>query len=243
MPLKVSPTALNQFLSGCPGQLPFYQNYKLKEKYLPSPLRFGIEVHRLVEKGLPDDILKFAADGGNASAAEIARKMIKVLDKQGYEILDREVWHHAPLTDNIEVVGKIDVVARDEKGIPVLVDLKTGARQWKKLKQSTGEVRIPKAETFQAPMYLTPPYEDPYFDGEWPQQLTYLVVPNDGATKLPTFYENADARDNLILACELFKFASDEGFFPLNRGWMCEGCMWKKLCWDEPGWEAIYDER
>lgn len=241
--IKISPTALGQFLSGCPRKAAFYKDWKMKEKYLPAPLKFGIEVHKLVEEGLPDDIFEYANEGGNVLAAEIARKMVKVLEKQGYEILDREVWHLAQLTNKIEVVGKIDIVARDAQGTPVLVDLKTGARQWAKLKQTSGEIRIPKSETFQAPMYLTKPYKDPYFDGEWPQQLEYLMVPKDGKTKIHTFYENEDARANVIEACELFKFASDEGYFPLNRGWLCERCDWKPICWDLPNWEDKYDER
>jgi CRISPR/Cas system-associated exonuclease Cas4 (RecB family) len=237
--IKISPTALQQFLSGCPGKLQFFQSHKLKEQYLPAPMRFGIEVHKYVEKGLP----KNYGVGMNVLAVEVARKMIKVLDNQEYDIIAREIWHHARLTDDIEVVGKIDIVARDKDGTPVLVDLKSGARQWGKIKQETGEIRIPKSETFQAPIYLTPPIEDKYFDGEWPERLDYLVVPTDGATKIHSFYENAEARANLIEACHLFKYSSDMGFFPLNRGWMCKNCDWRRLCWSQPGWEKYYDER
>ena len=86
--IKISPTALNQFLSGCPGRLAWYQSHKLKEMYLPGPLRFGIEVHKLAETGdFPDDIFEYADSGGNVLAAEVARKMVKVLEKQGYEFL------------------------------------------------------------------------------------------------------------------------------------------------------------
>jgi len=238
--IKISNSALQQFLSGCPGRLKYFQEYKLKEQYLPRHMKFGIEVHRLVEDGLPARAYEHGID---PVAADIARKMIKVLKKQGYEILDREVWHHAPLTDEIEVVGVIDIVARNIDGIPVLIDLKTGARQWVKLKQTSGELRIPKAETFQAPIYLTAPYEDPYFNGEWPQRLDYLMVPNDGRTKIHPFYESDDARDNLIQACELLKASEDAGYFVLNRGWLCGDCDWRRLCWKQPNWKRYYDER
>lgn len=240
--IKISPTALSQFLSGCPAKLAFYRTHKMKERYLPKALRFGIEVHTLVEKGIPTD---FGAYGGDLDAVEVATKMIKVLENLNYEILAREVWHHAPLTEDIEVVGKIDIVARTKHGIPVLMDLKTSARAWKTIKQNTGEIRVPKAETFQAPLYLTMPYENPYFDDdEWPQQLDYLVAPRDGVTKIYSFYENEEARSNLITACEMFKFALDSDYgLSLNKGWLCNGCDWKKLCWDMPGWEKYYDER
>lgn len=240
MSIKISPTALSQFLSGCPGKLPFYRDYKMAERYTPAHLRFGSEVHKLLETGLPDDIMKY---NGNVLAAEVARKMIMILEKKGYEILAREVWHHAPLTDNIEVVGKIDIVARDADGVPVLVDAKTGGRQWKPLTTENGELIVPKAQTFQAPMYLTPPYEDQWFGGEWPERLDYLMVPNDGATKIHTFYENTEVRENLIQACEMFAAASDNDAFPLNRGWLCERCDWEKICYKIEGWEKYYEKR
>ena len=238
--IKISPTALNQFLSGCPARLAFYSQYKLKERYLPRALQFGIEVHDLVEKGLPD--IEQIYDG-DIMAVETAAKMLKVLEKQGYEILAQEVWHCAPLTSDIEVVGKIDIVAYTNVGVPVLVDLKTSARSWNTITQNTGEIRIPKAETFQAPMYLTPPYENPYFDGEWPQRLDYLVVPADGVTQIYPFFENAEIRANLVTACEIFKFALDSDLLPANRGWLCDNYDWQKICWDLPGWEKYYERR
>ena len=231
-PFTVSKSGLEQFMSGCMHRYPLYRKYNLA--LMPPALAFGIEVHRLVEEGLPNP-----PSSDNLQAIEIASKLLRLTSKLGYKIIDREIQHLAPLTNDIQVVGRIDAVAELD-GELVLIDFKTSGYGWKKRKTELGEIVYPKALGFQGPIYLTPPYGD---DGSWPVELHYLLAPKQGKTAVHKFYENDEARQNLIRAATIMKDASDRGWFPQNRGWLCEGCDWAPACWKWNNWQRYYTER
>ena len=228
----VSKSGLEQFMSGCMARYPLYRKYNLA--MMPPALAFGIAVHRLVEEGLPNP-----PSNENLKVIEIASKLLRLTSKLGYKIIDREIYHIAPLTDDIQVVGRIDAVAELD-GDTVLLDYKTSGYGWKKRKTEQGETVVPKALGFQGPIYLTPPYGD---KGSWPIEMHYLLAPKNGKTAVHKFYENDEARQNLIRAATLMKDAHDRGWFPMNRGWLCDDCDFMHACWKTPGWEKHYIER
>ena len=238
--LTVSASALNQFMSGCPARYTFYQKFNMVK--VPPAMDFGIRVHRMLESGLPNPHTTPA----DLDAAEIAERLLNLVEKAGYKILEQEVRHIAPLTADIQVFGIIDAIAELD-GEPVLIDFKTGARQWKKWKTEDGEVFVPKALGFQGPIYLTPPNlgsTSDYWKGKvWPGELHYLLAPNDGPTTIYHYYDSVEDRQNLIRACTMLKDAVDRGWFPLNRGWLCADCDWFPACYRTVGWERHYVER
>ena len=231
--LTLSKTSIEKFMSGCPYQFPLYKKYT-REK-MSRAEQFGIDVHKMLERGLPNPPEETAT-------YEIAHKLQTMTNNLGYKIIDREVKHFAPLTDGIQVFGYIDAVAELD-GEPVLIDYKTGGRAWKKIKTLTGEVFVPKAIGYQGPIYLTPPYEDKYLGGEWAGELHYLYAPNNGVTKVHKYYKNDADDDNLERTCMIIKYAADLGWFPKNRGWLCGGCSLMHACYQTPNWKKYHKEK
>jgi len=226
----ISHSGLRQFFSGCPAKYPFYQKYKLT--LLPSYYTFGLEVHRLVEEGLtkPHEV--------DYRVYEVASKMLRMVKKLGYKIIDQEIDHYAPLTDDIWVAGRIDAVAELD-GDTVLLDFKTSANGWKTRKLETGEIVTFQALGTQGTIYLTPPLGVT----DWPLEMHYLLAPTDGKTAVHKYYYNEPDRQNLIQLATLMKDASDRGWFPKMKGYQCNQCDWMHACWQTPGWEKYYTER
>ncbi len=226
----VSHSGLKQFFSGCPAKYTFYRKYTMA--VLPPWYAFGIAVHKAVEEGLhnPQDI--------DPRVHEVASKLLRVTKKLGYKIIDREINHIAPLTDDIWVAGRIDAVAELD-GEPVLIDYKSGAHGWKSRKLEGGEVVRFQAQTTQGEIYLTPPVgrED------WPVELHYMLAPTEGKTAVYKYYQNEKDRQNLIMLATLMKDASDRGWYPKMKGYQCHDCDWMHACWQTPGWEKYYLER
>ena len=227
----VSKSGLQQFFSGCPARYPFYKKYNMA--ILPPPLAFGIAVHKMVEEGLPNphkvDVLVY----------EIASKLLRMTHKLGYNIIEHEIHHLAPLTDDIWVAGRIDAVAELD-GETVLIDFKTGASGWRKRKLETDEVVYFQALGVQGTIYLTPPIGA---EATWPTEMHYLLAPKNGVTKVHKYYKNEDDRQNLIRLATLMKDAADRGWFPKCKGYQCHDCRWMHCCWQTPGWEKYYVER
>ena len=226
----VSNSGLKQFFSGCPARYPFYKKYNMT--MLSPALVFGLAVHEMVEKGLPNP------HETNYRVHEIASKLLRMVKKLGYKIIDQEIDHFAPLTDDIWVAGRIDAVAELE-GETVLIDFKTGANGWKRRKLETGEIVHFQALSNQGTIYLTPPAGVQ----DWPIEMHYLHAPNNGVTRVHPYYQNEDDRQNLIRLATLMKDAADRGWFPKNKGWQCNDCDWMHCCWKTPGWEKYYVER
>ncbi len=169
---------------------------------------------------------------------EVASKLLRMVKKLGYKIIDQEISHFAPLTDDIWVAGRIDAVAELD-GETVLIDFKTGANGWKRRKLETGEIVYFQALSNQGTIYLTPPAGVK----DWPIEMHYLHAPNNGVTKVHPYYQNEDDRQNLIRLATLMKDAADRGWFPKNKGWQCNNCDWMHCCWETPGWNRYYTER
>jgi len=226
----VSNSGLKQFFSGCPAKWTFYKKYSLAVP--PKPLAFGIAVHEAVEEGLSQPHYE------DPYVYEIASKMLRVLKNRGYKIIDREINHLAPLTKDIWVAGRIDLVAELD-GLPVLVDWKTAARNWSKIKTEDGEVHFPQDETIQGTIYTTPPPRA----SAWSDDLHYIVVPRNGVSKIHKYHRNEEDVQNLIRLATLMKDASDRGWFPKMKGYQCLKCDWKDACWQTKNWERHYVER
>ena len=240
-PITLSKTSIEQFMSGCNYKYPLYKKYTMKK--MSPAMQFGIDVHQMLEEGVP----QFAnEDTIDIRVYEIAQKLETMTNKLGYHILDREVKHIAPLTKDIQVFGIIDVVAELD-GEPVLIDYKTAAQTWKTVTTQEGELIVPKAVGFQGPIYLTTPYagssSDYWGDGLWPGELHYLLAPTNGLTKVHKYYDNATDRENLLQAARQIKAAVDAGAFPKNRGWMCGQCDWKNVCYQTRDWRKYHEEK
>ena len=202
----------------------------------------GIRVHKMLEDGLPNPHTPPA----DLDAAEIAERLLNLVEKAGYKILAQEVKHLAPLTADIQVFGLIDAIAELD-GEPVLIDFKTGARQWKKWRTEEGEVFVHQPLAFWVFIIFPPPYPDStsdYWKGEvWPSEMHYLLAPTEGPTTIYKYYESDEDKQNLIRACQMLKSAVDRGSFPLNRGWLCTDCDWMHACYKTVGWQKYYIER
>lgn len=238
--ITISHSKLQQFLSGCPAKVKFYEKYNMKK--MPPALDFGIRVHSMIEEGLPNP----HPEPDEVLAHDTAERLLNLVEKKGYVILDQEVRHLARLTDDIQVFGIIDAIASLD-GEPVLVDFKTGAYGWKKTKTAHGEIVVPKASGFQGAIYLTKPYPEStsdYWDGGvWPGEMHYLLAPKNGTTQIHKYHENDWDRQNLIHAAQLYAEAERTGKFPKNKGWLCSNCDWFHACWETKGWEDRYIER
>jgi hypothetical protein len=236
----LSKSALDQFMSGCPAKYTFYQKWNLAK--MPPALDFGIRVHKMMQEGLPNP----HTPAQDLEAVEIAERLLNLVEKAGYRILAQEVKHIAPRTDDIQMFALIDAIAELD-GEPVLVDFKTGARLWKKWKTMHGEIVTPKAAGFQGTIYLTPPYpgstSDHWGAGIWPNEMHFLMAPKEGPTHIYKYYTNEADKQNLIRAATMLKDAADRGWFPKNKGWLCESCDWMQVCWELPDWERHYVER
>lgn len=226
----VSNSGLRQFYSGCPAKYTFYKKYNLA--ILPPPLIFGLQVHKMVEEGLPQP------HKTNMAVYEIASKLLRMVKKLGYKIIDQEIDHLAPLTDDIWVAGRIDAVAELE-GEPVLIDFKTGAYGWKKRRLETGEIVYFQAMGTQGTIYTTPPIGS----DAWPDRLDYLLASSNGRTQVHTYYNNEEDRQNLIRMATIMKDASDRGWFPKVVNYQCHDCNFMHACWKTPNWEQYYVER
>lgn len=241
MTFTVSKSALEQFLSGCPARYTFYR--KFNRVKVSAAEQFGIDVHKMVQNGIPADLSTV-----DLRVQETCAKLLRAVSNLGYEILAKEVEHIAPISEEIQVYGIIDAIARTPAGLPVLIDYKTSARSWNKVKTQDGEVVYPKAQGFQGPIYLTPPYPNttsalPELEGYWPEEMHYIVAPTDGVVGVYKYYTNEKDRRNLLWAAGQLRNAAERGEFPLNRGWLCGDCPWAEACFKTPDWERHYTKR
>ncbi len=234
-PLVLSKTSMDQFFSGCNFRFPLYKKYT-RVKQSPAEKK-GILVHKMLEDGIPSQPQPEYFD-----AYETAIKLDKMINNLGYKIIDREVKHIAQLTDEIQLFGYIDVVAELD-GEPILVDYKTGGRPWKETKTIHGEIVVAKARGFQGPIYLTPPIVDEYFGGEWAGRMDYLYAPNQGVTKVYSYYSNEADHQNLIRAATMIAEAAERGWFPKNQGWLCGNCDFYNACYQTKNWRRYHKEK
>ena len=234
MAFTVSNSALNAFYSGCPARLDFFRKYSMKPRFMPKPLRFGIAVHEAIQKDL---------EGTEGEVRITAERLLNLADKNGYQILATEVKHFAPLTDDIDVFGIIDVLALTSEGKPVIIDWKTGSYPWETTELASGELVTMKARGWQGAIYTLPPYKMPIEWKEWPEELHYLTAPTNGGAQIHKYYAGDEDLENLRRAATMMKEAVDGGALPKNIGYECRDCDWQKVCWQTPGWDKYYNVR
>ena len=80
-----SKSLLEKYFSGCAHRAYLYRQWNLKPKYMPKPLKFGIEVHDLIEKGIAGENL-YDADTlespHSTAAIQRAERALNWLDKK-----------------------------------------------------------------------------------------------------------------------------------------------------------------
>jgi len=184
-----SKSLLEKYYSGCAYRAYLYRQWNLKLQYMPKPLRYGIEVHDLIDKGLSGETL-YEKDTlktkHSASAIDRAERAVNWVEKNGYEVLATEVPHFANLSDEINLFGVIDVVALGRDGVPVLIDWKTSKSLWTPTILASGEVVYIGAQGWQGPIYLTTPVESSILrPSAWPDKMQYIVIPKFDSIKHP----------------------------------------------------------
>lgn len=233
----ISSSGLRQFYSGCPARYVFYSSLNVVS--IPRYYELGLTVHRYMEEGVPDE-------PEDKEAADLARRLREKVEQEGYTLLYRELSHLAPLTSGIDVSGIVDVIALDRRGERVLIDYKTAGSPWKYITRAEGGSThvMPQAETWQAEIYLTPPYRPPREFNQWPTRIDFMVVPKDGSPVTIHPYRSTDeGRTSLIRACQMVRDAERNPPIPKNKGWLCHRCDWMDVCWDRPGWETKFTLR
>ena len=245
-----SKSLLEKYFSGCAHRAYLYRRWNLKEKYMPKPLKFGIEVHDAIEKAIDGkDLYDKGTLKSEYSGTAIARaeRAINWLDKKGWTVLATEVDHFAPLSETINVFGVIDAIAENDKGETILIDWKTAKSLWTPTVLADGSTVYIGAQGWQGAVYLTVPFKSDIVEpSEWPTKMLYVVIP-EFETVGAYEYEKNDADDQaLIRACEVVKDAKEDDNYPKNKGYQCDagfGCDFKKVCWEQKGWTKYYDPR
>jgi CRISPR/Cas system-associated exonuclease Cas4 (RecB family) len=231
----VSKSALEKFFSGCAFRYKLYREWNMKEDKLPPALKNGIDVHQAIEDALT---------GTGKITRDEAKRVVNWVEKNEYTILGTEVRHWAPLTDEIGLFGIIDAIAETRDGEVVLIDWKTANSQWTASRTKDGKLVTINAQSWQGPIYLTPPESsDIMKPSAWPTRMQYIVIPKSGAIGVWDYELTEPDRQQLITACNLLKHAADTGSFPKNKGWQCGRCDFKRVCWESPGWEKFYEKR
>ena len=245
-----SKSLLEKYFSGCAHRAYLYKRWNLKPAYMPKPLKYGINVHDLIEKGISGEELydkETLESDFTPSEIERAERAINWIEKNGYEVLATEVKHLAPLTDEIQLFGVIDVIALDRDGSPVLLDWKTSRALWSPITTEGGEIVYVGSQGWQGPIYLTTPYESSILKpSAWPDKMQYIIIPEFETVGVYDYHKNDTDDQALIQACRVVKTSTDEGNFPKNKGYQCDagfGCDFKKVCWEQKGWRKYYDPR
>jgi len=245
-----SKSLLEKYFSGCAHRAYLYRMWNLKPKYMPKPLKFGIEVHGLIEDGLKGKPLydpKTLESDASATGIDRAERALNWMDKKGYEVLGLEVKHFAPLTDDINLFGVIDVVALDKMGNPILIDWKTSKNLWTPTTLANGDVVYIGSRGWQGPVYLTKPFESNLIaPSSWPTKMLYVIIPEYETVGAYEYEVTEEDTQALIRACETVKIAREDDNFPQNRGYQCDanwGCDFKKVCWETKNWKKYYDPR
>lgn len=236
-----SKTLLERYFSGCAHQAHLYKLWNMKEEYLPKHMSFGIKVHNLIHDGINGKALL----DKDKTAIERADRALNWLEKSKYTVLASEEKHFAPLTDDINLFGIIDLVALDQDGVPVLIDWKTSTSNWSVTKNANGDTFYLGAEGWQGTIYLTQPYESSILKpGAWPDKMQYVVIPRHGTIGVYDYWATEESKQNLIQACKTVKTAFDIGSFPKNIGnYTCDNCLFKRVCHDMLNWKKYYKER
>ena len=245
-----SKSLLEKYFSGCAHRAYLYKRWNLKKEYMPKPMKFGIEVHDLIERGLNgeqfyDPKANKLTFKGDARALDRTERAINWAEKAGLDILALEAKHYAHLTDDIALFGVIDCIALDKDQNPVLIDWKTSKSNWTITKNEEGEEVYIGACGWQGPVYLTVPAESSIIrPSAWPTTMKYIVIPEYGTVGEYTYEKNEADDQALIQACQAVQHAFDTGNLPKNRGtWTCNKCDFKHVCWKTKNWTKYYDKR
>jgi len=236
-----SKSALEKFFSGCTYRYVLYKQWNMTK--MPPHMRFGIDVHDCIEMSIQGADKEKIEKKHKMQVIERTERALNWLEKSEYEVLDTEAKHFAPVTDDINVFGIIDLVARDRDGCPVLIDWKTSRSQWPVTKTVHGELLHIGSKSWQGPVYLTPPFEDKYFGGEWPTRMEYVIIPEHGTVQNVPYHINDADVVWLTTSLQMLKDANDNDTFPPNRGYQCGNCDFQKVCWEVVNWSRYYNAR
>lgn len=237
LPIKGSPSAFNNYDS-CKRK--FYYSRKLRRIEGDEPIFFtrGTEAHQVMEgvKRL-DEISK--------EAATMAKKLIKVRDGLEFSVTHHEVTQKWNLTDKIFYERRIDALGSDRNGFACIIDWKTASTSW-----DTIAGVAPKSLTWQTPGYLIDPPEHMLEElglDRWPQQMVYIVGPTRGRGQKfdwqrsdPIIKEMEQSFQNLLVDIEE---SVEENDFPRSPGFGCKWCPFAEVCFNEEGWQELYDHR
>lgn len=234
---RVSASALDKFFQ-CPAKYAFSR--KLRPKDTKPWFVWGREAHQMME-GVELEDPEFISQ-------RYYHKLKKLKEDRGYEIIDHEIEQVVDLTDEIELVRKIDALAV-RNGEYVLVDWKTASSEWLEI-QMEGYTIAPKGSGFQAAAYVWPAGDDAlaeYGLDHWPEQIDFVAAFRDGnkvkdGGVFPYFRNQAD-EDNLIQAAEDLHSRARDGIIVKNRGFNCKYCDFLSVCYQAPGWEKEYERR
>lgn len=234
LPIKGSPSALNNY-DGCKRK--FYYSRKLHRIEGEEPIFFtrGSEAHAVMDGSKTlDEISK--------EAATMAKKLIKVRDGLGFTVAQHELTQIWNIRPNFKYERRIDGLGHDKNGMPVIIDWKTASRSW-----STIGTVAPKAMTWQTPGYLMPPpdymLEEIGWTDPWPRRIVYIVGPLRGAGQIfEVDYDNdtmlafGKLLDEIEKSVECNEFAKSPGYG-------CTFCPFGEICFDQEGWQELYDHR
>jgi CRISPR/Cas system-associated exonuclease Cas4 (RecB family) len=237
LPIKGSPSAFNNF-DACRRK--FYYSRKLRRIEGEEPIFFtrGTEAHQVMEG-------KKALDEISKEAQTMAKKLIKIRDGLEYTVTHHEVTQKWNITDAIFYERRIDALGYDKNGMACIIDWKTASASWDVI----GTV-APKSLTWQTPGYLYNPPEHMIEElgiEVWPKQMVYIVGPMRGRGQVfdlqrsdPIIKELGQEFSKLLVDIEE---AVEENEFPRSPGFGCKWCPFAELCFNQDGWQDLYDHR
>lgn len=260
MTVRLSPTSLDKwFTSGCPKAWDYSRS--LTDTQPNIHLLLGNAVHGLMDgRYNPDGMDEHSAHDLPGLTPEIFkmavmiyRKMVAIktdlgltvlLDSHNLPLIEKKYVHR--LLPGIDYVCKIDMLAIDYDGVPVVVDWKsTMGNGWKQIAVNVDESVTPQRLAFQSISYLiTPPKRVRDAIGlplnGWPKKLYYIVGPARGPCQIYPYEWKDEDYDNFKTALQMAATAIRANHFPKIKGKHCLDCDWKSPCYGTEGWQERF---
>lgn len=250
MTVKLTPSNLTYWYeSGCPAAWDFDREWEaLGSKEWAER---GTLVHSMMEGTLKradvDDKLALAFyDKLNEFWVASGWTAIKDLDGKPLD----EVKQRFRIAPGVDISRKIDRLATDENGKPLIIDWKTTPGYgWKTVTGVDYTNVYPQAHGFQSIGYLLPPPADEWAKRrmpkklKWPKRMVYVVAPLRGAVQVLSYEWSDEDYENFVQATEVVSVAAKKERFPKIMGKACFDCRYKALCHESPGWEGQYRRR
>jgi len=205
----------------------------MRPKELPSYLRVGKDVHAILE-----------GKRVRSQNVQVDLHVVRLLEfwkLHGFRLAGTkakaiEVLQEVPIGKDIRIVRKLDRLAIDEEGTPVLVDWKTASSQWESLIGHSDIV--PKSLTFQTACYLIPPEDIAPYKKAWPTELDFIVSTHESMhARCYSTWRDRQAEKEFIEAAQVVAKATT---FPRIRGWNCKWCIYASACYETKDWQDEY---